>query len=542
MPPTELTADTATGLATAELGLPLAPFGLSDLLRQLSTDGATGVLAVRSRDITNRIFVEQGMLVAASPGAPEGRIGQTLVRLGALELDDVEAAAELSDGQPIGQYLLDNQLVTEDQLRSALAEQVRFTVRSMIGWRDGRHGFSERPTGLGDLPLPELSMADVIVDAARTMESVDEVRDLLDAMSGRLAPVHDAALCFQDIRLSPAEGHLLSRLDGNTELSEVILLSSLDEAESWRLLYGFVAAGLVGADGQVATLGAIGQSAPASDAGAAAIEDDPFPLGAPQPVPIEASREPTEPIVSGASPAVDPEPVPGAPEELSTDATYYELLGVAPEASADELERAFRARARSHHPDRASTPSQRSVLEETFARICRARRILTEPERRTSYDEYLQATSVSHAEEAARANEAQAAMAKELMAAGASALRNYDFTAASSYLERARKLAPNNVKCQILLAETQCHNSQWFDRSRQMLEDLIERYEWNIEARLALARLLAKANKVDDAYMQYKAILDLEPGNRVAEQGMTELKKAGGKTIRQSVRSLFGKK
>jgi molecular chaperone DnaJ len=70
---------------------------------------------------------------------------------------------------------------------------------------------------------------------------------------------------------------------------------------------------------------------------------------------------------------------------------YYEVLGVAPDAGADEIKRAYRQLARRYHPDISGDDRAAAFLE-----LSRAYDVLTDPARRRSYDAALRepATSV----------------------------------------------------------------------------------------------------------------------------------------------------
>src|SRR5271154_6915828 len=63
---------------------------------------------------------------------------------------------------------------------------------------------------------------------------------------------------------------------------------------------------------------------------------------------------------------------------------YYESLGVARTATADEIKKSFRKLARLHHPDVAK---DKKKSEEKFKEINEAYEVLSDPAKRKKYDE-----------------------------------------------------------------------------------------------------------------------------------------------------------
>ncbi|MBV8148524.1 MAG: molecular chaperone DnaJ [Candidatus Eremiobacteraeota bacterium] len=64
---------------------------------------------------------------------------------------------------------------------------------------------------------------------------------------------------------------------------------------------------------------------------------------------------------------------------------YYDILGVARDASGEEIKRAYRALARTHHPD---VSHNKSDAEHRFREINEAYEVLSDPNKRAQYDHF----------------------------------------------------------------------------------------------------------------------------------------------------------
>ena len=61
---------------------------------------------------------------------------------------------------------------------------------------------------------------------------------------------------------------------------------------------------------------------------------------------------------------------------------FYDVLGLSPDASAEEIKRAYREKATEYHPDVSDDPD----AEEKFKKIQKAKKVLTDEEKRRAYD------------------------------------------------------------------------------------------------------------------------------------------------------------
>jgi DnaJ-class molecular chaperone len=80
---------------------------------------------------------------------------------------------------------------------------------------------------------------------------------------------------------------------------------------------------------------------------------------------------------------------------------YYEILGISRDASADDIKKAFRRRAREIHPD-LHTGAKKTEMEKKFKELNEAHEVLSDPDKRKKYDQYGQNWEQAEAYEKAR--------------------------------------------------------------------------------------------------------------------------------------------
>src|SRR5664279_6061424 len=66
---------------------------------------------------------------------------------------------------------------------------------------------------------------------------------------------------------------------------------------------------------------------------------------------------------------------------------YYEVLGLAKNASEEEIKKAYRKLAMKHHPDRNQGAASKKS-EEQFKEAKEAYEMLSDPQKRSAYDQY----------------------------------------------------------------------------------------------------------------------------------------------------------
>lgn len=82
------------------------------------------------------------------------------------------------------------------------------------------------------------------------------------------------------------------------------------------------------------------------------------------------------------------------PEKYAQGLTYYQLLGVKPGCSIEDLRRAYREKSKVYHPDTTTLPIP--LARDRFDRLKEAYATLINPEERLRYDRQLKSPNTSN--------------------------------------------------------------------------------------------------------------------------------------------------
>jgi tetratricopeptide (TPR) repeat protein len=230
----------------------LAEAGLSDVLQLLALGQKTGCLSVARPGDFGSVYFERGRVVYAALVNRRDRLGQSLVRTGAVDEADVRAALAEQAGEPgtrLGEVLLRRGAVDRATLDRHVRQHVEDAVYTLLAWTEGTFSFEAEVRPDPRDRLLSLDPGTLLLEGARRADEMTLVATEVpggDAVfAGVAAPVDAAAL-------TPDQQRVLPLLDGRRDVARLADDAGLGEFEVSRALFDLLKRGLARRIGRTA--------------------------------------------------------------------------------------------------------------------------------------------------------------------------------------------------------------------------------------------------------------------------------------------------
>ena len=142
-------------------------FEVPDLLSFLGTGGRTGVLVFERPDRESKVFFREGRPVFAISSGEELRLGPMLLRLGKVRPEVLQRALSRKRGSRVGQFLLAEKVLTQQELAAVLKVQVSEIIFDSFGWTEGVFSFLDGVPPPATVVTLEMDLLNLIIEGIR---------------------------------------------------------------------------------------------------------------------------------------------------------------------------------------------------------------------------------------------------------------------------------------------------------------------------------------------------------------------------------------
>jgi tetratricopeptide (TPR) repeat protein len=329
----------------------LKSFRLSDVLIGIQRLERTGTLYIESSSGNKKVFFKKGDAIFSTTDRESDRMGDMLIQQGKINQEQYRKSSELmlKTGKRHGAALVELGYITPAELIEAVRYQAEKIILDLFYLEDGSFTFKDEPLP-NEAVILKLSTGSLIYRGIKTIDDIARIK--------RHSPLKDSIVyfssnplsLFQEIKFSEEDRKVLSLVDGQRSINEIIKLSPLTESETLRIIFALFNTQVI----EVIDKGVIN---PAICADEICVRPE--------------TEEEEDPVIADRI-----EKLHRNYEQLG----YYGVLDISRDATIEEIKRAYHKMAREFHPDRHlyfQSESLKEKLNTVFAYINEAYKALS---------------------------------------------------------------------------------------------------------------------------------------------------------------------
>lgn len=403
-----LAPETGEKNATNEI-LPIEECSVPQLLHQLYSEKATGLLHLQRGDAKKIIYIKEGYPIFARSNVLSECLGRMLVKNGVITQVDCDASVERSkeSGRLQGTVLIEMGLLTPQDLHDALMHQVIEKLLSTFKWQDGTSQFVAGKDFKKNVTTITISPASLIMKGIKGYWSQTQLDDyLLPLRNLYLRQSSEFKYRFQDIELNRRGEEIFANCLGTATIWEILEQHPLARREVQQVLTALLISELL-------------ETSEVSER----VERTDIPgRGKTQQIDEHLRRKILDDY------------------KRVMEADYFEALGIARQCGGSEVRRAYYKLAKEYHPDRflgSGLSKEMSIkINEMFQYVTQAYTVLSDSKSCSDYLDEL----VNGPKKTININEV--IEAETAYQEGRTLLNIRRFSAAIKPLQRAIELSP----------------------------------------------------------------------------------------------------
>lgn len=221
-------------------------FNLNSIFQLLSDDQKTGVLKVRNENKEIRIYLKDGEIIYATGSQNKDRLGHFLISKDIISQEQLQEALKKgkAEKKALGKILLEKGILTSQNLKEIIHQQIEHMIFNLFLWDNGEFEYNDAALNLKGMIVAKINVVGLLLEAARRIDEISILKKHIpnDMLTYRITgKVSDQ----DEITLNSAELKILSLIDGQRSVKQIILDGGFDEYSAYKILYSLLSSGLI---------------------------------------------------------------------------------------------------------------------------------------------------------------------------------------------------------------------------------------------------------------------------------------------------------
>ena len=223
-----------------------------ELLRSLLGSGETGILTLRTGEVTKSIYIRAGRVLYAASTNVDERLGESLLLRGRITVREyLEASKMIRPGRRLGAILVELGALASEELIPAVEHQVKEILMDLFTWTHGTYELVIKDLDPENVVTLNISTENLILEGIRRVRSWSQLIRGLGDISVVLARAGGADY---KLELSAEEQEVLAQVNGRSTVEQICEVSYLSHFETCRVLWGLLVLGVLVRRGQTDTV------------------------------------------------------------------------------------------------------------------------------------------------------------------------------------------------------------------------------------------------------------------------------------------------
>jgi len=219
----------------------LAQEPLPEILRTIHHHRVPGVVTATSGDVVKKIYLVGGNVIFATSSDLHDSLGAYLKKSAVISSGELRSSTSRLDalqGKRHGELLVEMGVLTPDQLRQIVTEQVKAILYSVFSWEKGTVTFEAGRFRTDELIQLDVSTPQAIADGIRQLPDPRRVVLRLGP-SWTIFERGEVQASSSGVSWSESDLRLLALVDGRRSLRDLITAGPGDVSTNARLVYAF---------------------------------------------------------------------------------------------------------------------------------------------------------------------------------------------------------------------------------------------------------------------------------------------------------------
>jgi hypothetical protein len=224
----------------------LSEASLPELLASISRSRETGILNFHDMGRWKAVYFKEGNIVFATSNLQDDRLGEFLLKQGKITVRELlEASKLIKPGKRLGAVMVEQGILSPDELFTALHQHVEEIVYTLFEWTRGEYEFVIKDLS-ADGPISlDSSTEKVILEGIRRLKDYTRIYAGVGSVDSILRKAEGTDNLVYKLDLDQDESQVLSLVNGRLKIEQILSMSYLSNFETLRILYGLVASGVL---------------------------------------------------------------------------------------------------------------------------------------------------------------------------------------------------------------------------------------------------------------------------------------------------------